>query len=165
MSTVSQHFEVAAPAEEGNAIPNHRMIAHNEFTFPGDVASVGPSREQVIQWIRKYGCNEADELDLTVALQEALANAALHGCGDDACKRIFCSVEIQPSSVSIVVRDPGPGFDFQKEADPKHFQATTLDHGRGIALMRGLVDEVTFARGGSEVRLSKHMDCRPTTTA
>jgi anti-sigma regulatory factor (Ser/Thr protein kinase) len=31
--------------------------------------------------------------------------------------------------------------------------------GRGIALMRGVVDEVTFARGGSEVRLCKHPAC------
>ena len=129
-----------------------------EFTFPGDLDSLVASREKVMDFIRQCGCEEADEIDLMVAVHEALANAALHGCGNDTRKSIWCAVEIEPSSVCIIVRDPGPGFDV-RIADPDHFETTTLENGRGIALMRGMVDEVAFARSGSEVRLLKRTTC------
>ena len=158
MAEVLQNTQAALP-EEPFASEDHPVSVHKEFTFPGNLDSLVSSREQVMDFIREHGCDEADEIDLMIALQEALANAALHGCGNDAGKSISCVVEIEPTGVSIVVRDPGPGFDVQKIADPDRFHTTTLEHGRGIALMRGMVDEVRFARGGSEVRLLKRMSC------
>jgi serine/threonine-protein kinase RsbW len=137
---------------------NHAS-AYRDFTLPGDLASLPASREQVMEVVREHGCDEAAEFDLRIALQEALANATLHGCGNDASKTIECSIEVAPSRVSIVVRDPGPGFDFETTVDPDRLSGTELTNGRGIALMRGLMDEVTFARGGSAVRLSKRITC------
>jgi serine/threonine-protein kinase RsbW len=130
-----------------------------QLSFPGDLASVAAAREQILQYVREYCWDEADEIDLQIALQEALANAALHGCGDDPNKTIYCTLEADPTNVSFVIRDPGPGFNYERIANPAHFESTTLEHGRGIALMRSLVDEVSFARGGSEVRLCKHLTC------
>ena len=158
MREVSQDMQ-ANEREEALALESTPATVRKEFTFPGDLDSLVASREQVMGFIREYGCGGADEIDLMVALQEALANAALHGCGNDAEKSISCTVEVEPSSISIVVRDPGPGFDFQRTADPSQFDTTTLSHGRGIALMRGMVDEVTFAGSGSEVRLLKRTIC------
>jgi anti-sigma regulatory factor (Ser/Thr protein kinase) len=130
-----------------------------EFAFPGDLASVPASRERLTDVVRQRGCDEAEGFDLTVALQEASANAALHGCGNDPSKTVRCSIELGAAGVCIVVRDPGPGFAFHTTADPARFSATQLTRGRGIPLMRGWVDDVTFARGGSEVRLSKSLSC------
>jgi len=139
---------------------DHRVIMRKEFAFPGDVQSVASSREQVMQYVRAY-CNEdSEEIDVMLALQEALANAALHGCGNDASKTIHCAVEIEPSKIRCIVRDPGPGFDYERIADPSRFAMTTLERGRGIALMRSVVDEVTFSRSGSEVCFSKRINCR-----
>jgi len=135
------------------------MSLRKEFAFPADLHSLGVYREQAMQFVREYCHDPADEIDLTVALQEALANAILHGCRSDAGQVIHCAIEIEPSNVTIVVRDPGSGFDFERVADPKRFDPTTLARGRGIALMRALVDEVSYSRRGSEVRLSKRMNC------
>ena len=135
------------------------VMVRREFAFPGDVQSVAESREQVMQCVREYCQGEAEEIDLTLALQEALANAALHGCGNDAGQTIHCVIEIGPGQISCVVRDPGHGFNFARVADPAGFHATTLEHGRGIALMRAMVDELSFAGGGSEVRFRKRMNC------
>ena len=67
-------------------------VVSREFEFPGDLASVPESREQVMQFVCQHCPIEADQIDILVALQEALANAALHGCGDDPAKRIQCNV-------------------------------------------------------------------------
>ena len=147
-------LEATGPAV---ALPSDTVITFRELTFPGDLQSVPASREQVMQFVREYCSDETDEIDLMIALHEALVNAALHGCGNDASKTIHCSLEIQPAKVCVIVRDPGPGFDFERIADPDRFDTTRLEHGRGIALMRGVVDEVSFSRSGSEVRLVKRM--------
>lgn len=132
-------------------------VSRKEFEFPGSLASVAESREQVMQFVSQHCADEGERIDILVALQEALANAALHGCGDDTAKRIACSVEASPSEIVISVRDPGTGFD-PALADPDNFAATNLPSGRGIRLMRSLMTEVGFERGGSEVRLHKHLE-------
>jgi stage II sporulation protein AB (anti-sigma F factor) len=133
-------------------------MEHRDFAFSGEVASVSAARDQILDFVREYCWNESDEIDLLVALQEALANAALHGCGDDASKQIHCSVEADLEKIRVVIRDPGPGFDVERLANPKYFDTSTAEHGRGIALMRGLVDELEFHHGGSELRLCKRLN-------
>jgi anti-sigma regulatory factor (Ser/Thr protein kinase) len=133
------------------------VIARQEFECPGNVESVAASREQIIEFVCRHCTEEAEQIDILVALQEALANATLHGCGDDAAKTIACAVEVSKSDITISVRDPGPGFDLAL-ADPDNFSAGTRSNGRGICLMRSLMTEVTFARGGSELIMRKHFE-------
>ena len=54
---------------------------------------------------------------LMIALQEALANAVLHGCGDDPAKQVHCIVSVDPAEINIVLRDPGPGFETASSSD------------------------------------------------
>jgi serine/threonine-protein kinase RsbW len=139
----------------------HPDIVSRDFEFPGDLASVDESREQVMQFVAQHCLDEGDQLDILVAVQEALVNAALHGCGDDPTKRIQCSVAVDASDITITVRDPGPGFDLAL-ADPENYAASTSSHGRGICLIRSLMTEVSFSRGGSELRMRKRISgCSP----
>ena len=131
--------------------------ARREFEFPGALANVARYRDQVMEFVRQYCVDEGDCIDILVAVQEALANAALHGCGDDPAKVIRCTVSASKSDIVIRVQDPGPGFD-RAVADLENYQVTKLTHGRGIALIRSLMSEVTFADHGSEIVLRKRID-------
>jgi serine/threonine-protein kinase RsbW len=144
----------AIPQEADAAQP---FVVQREFVFPGDLASVPESRQQVMQFVEEHCSSQGDQIDIPVALQEALANAALHGCGDDPAKRIHCIVAVDASDITITVRDPGPGFDLTL-ADPDSYAASTLTHGRGICLMRSLMTDVFFAYGGAEIKLRKSID-------
>ena len=91
---------------------------------------------------------------LTLALQEALANAVLHGCGGDKRKTIHCWIAAdEKEGVQVVVRDPGEGFDVDHEPTPLTRAGKKMDHGRGIFLMRQLMDAVHFEGRGNEVHL------------
>lgn len=127
-----------------------------EFEFPGVLARVPECREQVMEFVSQHCSDEGEKLDMLVAVQEALANAALHGCKDDPAKTIRCAVEVSAEEIIFTVRDPGPGFDMSK-ADPEKYQASKLTHGRGICLMRSLMSEVSFARNGAEVVMRKRL--------
>jgi serine/threonine-protein kinase RsbW len=91
-----------------------------------------------------------------LALQEAVANAIRHGCGNDPSKYLQCIVTCDESGeVMIVVRDSGTGFDHTAVADPLDPQNILKPSGRGIFLINGLMDEVAFADGGREMHMRK----------
>jgi serine/threonine-protein kinase RsbW len=144
------------PGESVVLNPPSHQTRYKEFEFPGVLASVPDYREQIIEFLTQQPIDGGDQMDLLIAIQEALANAALHGCKDDPNKKIFCAVTVDRSRAVIVVRDPGPGFNLEL-ADPDKYVATKLRHGRGICLMRSLVTELSFARNGAEIVLRKQL--------
>ena len=113
------------------------------------------SRQAVMDFLAPYCSSDLEEIDILVALQEALANAVFHGCKDDSSKTIHCSAEVDPSGFTIIIRDPGPGFDATAAMESADGGSNTTEHGRGICHMRSLMDEVTYRRGGAEVCLRK----------
>lgn len=144
------------PAMRDKAEQSPEVKWHKDFDFPGALACVSECREQVMEFVGLHCPNEDDRIDLRVAIQEALANAALHGCHDDPAKRIHCRVTANANEITVAVRDPGPGFDLQP-TDADKCAATKLSHGRGICLMRSLMTEVSFAHGGAEIVLHKQI--------
>ena len=57
--------------------------------------------------------------------------------------------------ISIAVKDEGRGFDLNKIADPTAPENTGAVHGRGIYLMKALMDDVRFEEGGVVVCMRK----------
>jgi serine/threonine-protein kinase RsbW len=135
-------------------VATHRRIS-KAFSFPRDAGSIVAARQAVLDFIQPYCSAEQDEVDVFVALQEALANAVVHGCQNDPGKAVHCAVEIDPRAFTIIVRDPGPGFDVDAVTQSTEAGVNATTHGRGIRLMRSLMDDVAYRNGGSEVRLRK----------
>lgn len=125
-----------------------------EFVFPGSTEAMFAARDQIMQFLNAQGVDGEEEIDVLVALQEALANAVVHGCGNDAGKTVHCTVALDDNEINLTVRDPGPGFDVYSGSDLE--DGTNLsNHGRGILLMRSLMDELSYRHHGSEVHLKK----------
>lgn len=143
----------AIPLPEGYQSVEQQAF-FKELSFPGTLESMGAARESIMDFIKEHCPGEDEEIDIFVALQEALANAVRHGCQNDSAKMIRCFVEIDPSAFTIAIQDPGPGFDVAA-VETGNSTVNTTEHGRGIRLMRSLMDDVSYRRGGSEVRLRK----------
>ena len=126
-----------------------------DLTLTGDLAAVAPVRDRIMGFIEERGVADEQAIDIMVALQEALVNAVLHGCKNDPSQVIRCSVEVDSDAVTIVIRDPGEGFESAAVTDSSDDGVNLTNHGRGIFLMRGLMDEVGYSHGGSEITLKK----------
>jgi anti-sigma regulatory factor (Ser/Thr protein kinase) len=126
------------------------------MTIPADPAAIPTVTDGVMQVLQEKHWPEQDVMAVELALQEAVANAIRHGCHGDRSKQLQCSVACDASGeVVITVRDPGTGFDPSKVADPLDPANILKASGRGIFLINGLMDDVTFADGGREVRMRK----------
>jgi len=105
--------------------------------------------------IRKCKWVAGNEEDIAIALREALANAVIHGNHEDPAKQVYVGCRGGSDEVSIVVRDEGQGFNPDDVPDPTAPENIKSTHGRGIYLMRTLMDEVRFERGGTVVYMRK----------
>jgi serine/threonine-protein kinase RsbW len=104
--------------------------------------------------VKEIGCAVGKEFEVEIALHEALANAVVHGCGNDPAKVVECELScVDAGELVIVVRDPGPGFDPASVPNPVAEENVYSTHGRGIYLIRQLLDDVWFERGGSEIHM------------
>jgi serine/threonine-protein kinase RsbW len=106
--------------------------------------------------VREMHCADGNEDAIELALTEALANAVMHGAKADPSKIVECDVGCDESrGMLIVVRDPGKGFDPAAVPSPIQGESIYSDHGRGIYLINQLMDEVKFAKNGTEIHMIK----------
>jgi serine/threonine-protein kinase RsbW len=132
------------------------LILRLERTIPGHVSAIGPVVEQVMRAVGQMGCAEGKEFEIETALQEALANAVVHGCEGDPEKQVQFVVACDDErGMLIVVRDPGVGFDPATIPSPVVGKCIFAEHGRGIYLINQLMDEVRFDEGGTVIRMRK----------
>lgn len=124
------------------------------LNIPNDLSSIEEAVEFVMQ--RCPACSQSPRkyrLNLQVGLAEALANAMLYGNGPDSSKRVKVEVAFQGSSITARITDQGPGFDPLAVPDPTTRANVLKADGRGIFLMRKLLDEVRFNDQGNSVTL------------
>jgi serine/threonine-protein kinase RsbW len=93
------------------------------------------------------------DLNFRVGVTEALANAVLYGNRADPSKLVRVEVLLDPSRVEIRVVDQGSGFDPGVVPDPTRPENLQEPSGRGIFLIRELMDEVEFNERGNAVRM------------
>src|ERR1700730_2018155 len=126
-----------------------------ERSLPSEVAAISPFVDKLMPLIRKCGCVSEGESGVEIALREALANAIIHGNHENPGKHVYVRCRCKPDEISIAVKDEGGGFDVTKIADPTAPENTGSVHGRGIYLMKALMDEVRFEEGGAVVHMRK----------
>ena len=144
--------EVCLPSPTYYSVP----FVELRQVLPTQIAIISPSIEQLMRFIARFRKEDGSEWDIETALREALANAMLHGNLQDAHKRVYVVCRCTPDGgVSITVRDEGSGFESGIVPDPTAPNARLLTSGRGIYLMRSLMDEVRFEQGGALVFMRK----------
>jgi serine/threonine-protein kinase RsbW len=125
-------------------------------TLAADRRAVDPVVQEVMAVVRQMEGVEGKEDAIELSLQEALANAVIHGAKEDPTKIVECLVSGDAErGLLIVVRDPGPGF--APEAIPTCTRGENVysNHGRGIFLINQLMDKVEFRKNGTEIHMVK----------
>lgn len=137
-----------------------------DHTFPSRVADISALVDNLMQFITAFmgngGMARATEEELEIAVHEALANAVIHGNHESPDKKVHLSCRCSmDGELLITVRDEGEGFDWRAIPDPTESHRSLLPYGRGLHLMRALMDEVSFEENGRVVRMRKRMKAQP----
>ena len=101
----------------------------------------------------------SESLDaIELAMREALANAIIHGNQQDPNKNVAVRAYCQPDrGILLVVDDEGSGYNPAKVPNPTGAQCLLQTHGRGLFMMRRLMDRVRISRQGRRITMVKKL--------
>lgn len=128
------------------------LEAELRVTVPSDVAYIEEAVELVARHLEaSFVDRHTVRFNLRVALTEALANAIIYGNAEDASKRVGVRAAFGRNAAHVEVTDEGCGFDYRCLPDPTVPFARMQPRGRGLFLIRALVDEVRFNALGNSI--------------
>lgn len=116
------------------------------MTLPSTPKEIGKVEAFLLDANKKLHLDDGTMYRLLVAVTEAVNNAILHGNASDPSKDVEVCIMADRDHVSIRVEDDGPGFDASGLPNPLDQENLLKDHGRGVFLIRSLVDTVEFSR-------------------
>jgi len=128
------------------------------LTLPSALESVETVEAKAEAFAQKAGFDEDTADQIAMLSREAAANAVLHGNKSDPAKHVHATFTLSKDALSIRVADEGAGFDPEAVPDPLSPEGLLRPSGRGIFLMRAIMDEVHFRQlsPGTEITLVKH---------
>lgn len=142
---------------DADGAPPDAMRLTLELAIPSDVRYIEPTVSVVQCHCQTFAFPSRHcTLNVPVALSEALSNAILRGNGEDPSKAVVVRARVDRVGLVLEIKDEGDGFDLEECLnDPRAPQNLLREDGRGLFLMRSLMDDVErFDDGGNVVRLT-----------
>jgi len=125
-----------------------------EAVIPSQLQYVDPIVSHLADHLARFGYADSDS-NVRVALHEAITNAIRHGNQLDANKKVTIEVELDQRQAVFTITDEGPGFDPSDVCDPTEGENLFRDCGRGLLLIRHLMNEVSYNQRGNQVIMIK----------
>lgn len=130
-----------------------------------------PNQTRYLGLVGKIGESMAREFDdpdcdretlanqLNVVLTESIVNAIKHANATDPDKEVHVRINVHDKDLSIMVYDSGRGFDINTIPNPCFESENLNDKGRGIFIIRSMMDSVEYRRtnGGNVLEMKKRL--------
>ncbi len=127
-----------------------------DFLIPSDLSYVLGINYEISMLLKEFGFSQPDaRINIPLACDEAITNAIIHGNKSQPEKKVNVQIYLSHSRFRIRVRDQGAGFDFDSVADPRSGDNVHRASGRGVFLMRKIMDTVEYKEGGRVLELEK----------
>ncbi|XTZ13701.1 SpoIIE family protein phosphatase [Micromonospora echinospora] len=136
---VMNHMTPAGGYDDDVALLLYRHPGPLELDFAAEPAGLAPVRSALRTWLDRCGLDQANAYNVLVAAGEACANAIEHGHRDRPGGRIRLRATATAEDLHLSVTDSGRWKAPEPGANPHR--------GRGLALMRALMDTITVTSG------------------
>lgn len=131
--------------------------AKKEFQISSDLSRVQKTSAEVLNFLKPLTLSGGAAFDIRLCLEEALINAIKYGNALNKNLKVRLGVSYGKGRVKISVEDEGPGFDPGRVKDCTRGENLVRNCGRGVYLMRQLMDEVKYSPKGNRVEMVKYL--------
>jgi PAS domain S-box-containing protein len=131
----------------------YRHPAPLEVTFPAESGQLAPVRRALRGWLERCDLSATVVQNVLVAVGEACANAIEHGHRHAAGERVRLTAQVTATDLRLTVADTGTW----KTPDP----GANTHRGRGVGLMRALMQQVTIEPGAAGTTVDMQMRIAP----
>jgi CheY-like chemotaxis protein/anti-sigma regulatory factor (Ser/Thr protein kinase) len=182
VATLRKVFAIAAVTRERRRILRCMVRRESAFVLDNDPELILPLLTLLNEELEGLGiCDPTGQLQVSVALQEALCNALYHGNLEVSSdlrqedekrfeaeaevrrglepyrsRRIRVHAQLDRDAARFVVGDDGPGFDTAIWDRPVVTDEISQIGGRGLLLIRTFMDQVSFNKAGNQITMVKH---------
>ena len=101
------------------------------------------------------GWEGMDLFRIQMAIEEAVVNAIEHGNKRQIDKKVRLVFHVTFEKATLEITDEGAGFDHRNVADPTAEELLDKPRGRGVMLMRELMNDAFYNERGNQVTMIK----------
>jgi CheY-like chemotaxis protein/anti-sigma regulatory factor (Ser/Thr protein kinase) len=181
VDTVERVLAAARDDKTTSRLMHHITDCSVQFVIGNDLALIRSLVSYLQQLLRCMPLgDETERLRVGIALEEALKNAYYHGSLEVTTgagwprrkaieqiardrlveepyrdRKIYVTAKVSRDLAEFTIRDEGPGFNASQLSETADVSNQDKPAGRGIVLMRTVMDEVRYTADGNEVTLIK----------
>lgn len=183
IATIKSVLSVSSRQVSRRRLLNTLDSAESRFVLESDTSLIAPLIEYLQEQISTMRLfDHLQTTRISVAVQEAIANAIYHGnleldselrqddesifyrlaeerrrVSEYAKRRVRVEATLSASEVRVLIQDDGPGFNPSEVRDPTEEINMDRIGGRGLLLIRTLMDEVNHNPKGNEITIVKRV--------
>jgi len=133
------------------------IISGNTIKVPSDQVFLPDVDNFLESALREYGAGDSVIADIAISVSELVNNAMMHGNKASPDKMVSVTVSLNKNAATITVSDEGDGFLPETIDDPLADENLMKEVGRGIFIVRSLMDKVVIdaTAKGTSVSVTK----------
>jgi len=132
-------------------------IGKLSLKIPSDIKHIREVSSGILKWLQPRELDDSALFDIRLCVEEVVRNAMMHGNNNDKGLNVLVSYWLEGDRLIIEVEDEGRGFDLGKVPDPTIEENIMKGSGRGVYIVRKLMDKMEFNDKGNKVRLTKYL--------
>lgn len=139
---------------------NHDLTSEGQvrfdFLLPSKLSRILGVNRLVSMLTSEFGFPaEESKVNLPLVMDEALSNAIQHGNKGKEDLKVHVRIYISTRRIVVQIEDQGEGFIVDDSPDPRDLENLYKGSGRGLYLIRELMDSVEFKKGGRLLEMEK----------
>ena len=124
--------------------------------IPSEIKNIKKISSGILKDLRPRKIDDDEAFDIRLCVDEAVRNAIIHGNKSRKGLSVTVTYSIRPGSIEVEVADEGKGFDHRNLPDPTAGENIMRNSGRGVLIIRKLMDRVEFRGPGNVIRMVKY---------
>ena len=105
-----------------------------------DIKEVQRVGLEIREFLKTHGVGKSEIFDIRLAVEEAVKNSILHGNKGESGLTVSVSYSLEAARFTVEVEDMGKGFKPANVPDPRCDENLFKTGGRGVLLIRELMD-------------------------
>lgn len=130
----------------------------SEISIPSDFSYLKKVEDFIHGVLEDVRASDLIYGSIILCVNESVNNAICHGNKQDLNKHVTIFAECIGEYLIIEVADEGNGFNFEDLPDPTKTENLRKEGGRGLFIIKYLVDQITFKNNGSIIQLKFKLD-------
>ncbi len=124
---------------------------------PSETRHIRKVSSRILSWLGRYNIDEGRLFDIRLCVEEAVRNAMVHGNHSDKRLQVRTAYWIDDGALNIEIEDEGSGFYHAEVDDPTLALHLLKNSGRGVYLIKKLMDKVEYNDKGNKVTMIKRL--------